>query len=86
MAERLAFAQQGIQWTRERLYHQIFSDEVWAMGGAHTEEYVTVKEDGSDRYDYDCLQHKYRKRPAWMFHSTIVFGGKQRTSKNRLIN
>jgi hypothetical protein len=48
MAERLAFAQQGIQWSRERLYRQIFSDEVWAMGGANTQEFIIVKEDGSD--------------------------------------
>jgi hypothetical protein len=55
------------------------------MGGAFTKEYVTVKEDGSDRYDCDCLQHKYRKRPAWMFHGTIVFGGKQSTGGHRLL-
>ena len=54
-AERLAFAQEGIQWSLERLIQQIFSDEVWASGGAHTQEYVTVKEDGSDRYSTDCL-------------------------------
>jgi transposase len=76
IAERLAFAKQGIQWTRERLMQQIFSDEVWASGGAHTQSYVTVKEDGSDRYDKDCLQHKYSKLPAWMFHGSIVAGKK----------
>jgi hypothetical protein len=46
------------------------------MRGANTQEFVIVKEDVSDRYDCDCLQHKYRKRPAWMFHGTIVVGGK----------
>jgi hypothetical protein len=76
IAERLAFAEEGITWSRERLYNQIFSDEVWAHGGAHTQSYVTVKLDGSDQYDVDCLQHKYRKMPAWMFHGTIVMGGK----------
>ena len=35
-----------------------------------------MKEDGSDRYDPGCVQHKYSKAPAWMFHGTIVFGGK----------
>ena len=29
-AKRLAFAQEGIIWSKERLYRQIFSDEVWA--------------------------------------------------------
>jgi hypothetical protein len=76
MRERVAFVEQGIQWPRERLYRQIFSHEVWAMGGAHTQEYVTLKTDGSDKYDCDCLQHKYSKRPAWMFYGMIVFGGK----------
>ena len=76
MRERLDFASEAINWSKERLYRQIFSDEVWAHGGAHTQSYVTVKEDGSDRYSPDCLQHKYSKQPAWMFHGTIVFGGK----------
>jgi len=34
--------------------------------------YVTVKEDGSDRYLPKNLQHKYSKMPAWMFHGTII--------------
>jgi hypothetical protein len=46
------------------------------MGGAHTESWVTVKEDGSDRYWPENLQHKYSKAPAWMFHGTIVDGKK----------
>ena len=46
------------------------------MGGAHTQSYITVKEDGSDRLNPECVQHKYRKLPAWMFHGTIVMGGK----------
>jgi len=37
---------------------------------------VTVKEDGSNRLNPDCVQHKYSKLPAWMFHGTIVMGGK----------
>jgi hypothetical protein len=76
MQERVDFAEEGLTWTPDRLFHQIFSDEVWAMGGAHTQSYVTVKEDGSDRFDSACLQHKYSKLPAWMFHGTIVMGGK----------
>jgi hypothetical protein len=76
MAERVAFAEEGKTWSKERLYQQIFSDEVWAFGGAHTQSYVTVKEDGSDRYAPENVQHKYSKLPAWMFHGTIVFGGK----------
>jgi hypothetical protein len=46
------------------------------MGGAHTTSYVTVKEDGSDRYWPQNVQHKYSKKPAWMFHGTIVGGRK----------
>jgi hypothetical protein len=74
--ERLAFAREGIQWSKERLYQQMFTDEAWAMGGAHTTSYVTVKEDGSDRYWPQNVQHKYSKKPAWMFHGTIVGGRK----------
>ena len=76
MAERVAFARKGITWTVERVQKQAFSDEVWATGGAHTVSYVTVKEDGSDRYHIDNLTHKYSKKPAWMFHGTIVNGKK----------
>ena len=75
-AERLAFAQQGITWDRARLYNQMFSDEVWAMGGAHTVQYVTVKEDGTEKFLPETLTHKYSKAPAWMFHGTIVAGRK----------
>ncbi len=46
--ERVIFACQGLLWTRSRVYCQMFTDEVWAMGGAHTISYVTVMEDGSD--------------------------------------
>jgi len=76
MAERVAFAEGGIHLPPQRLYRQIFSDEVWTSGGAHTQSYVTIKEDGSNRLDPDCLQHKYSKVPAWMFHGIIVMGGK----------
>jgi len=48
--ERVQFAQEVITWDRTRLYNQIFSDEVWAMGGAHTVQYVTVKADGSESF------------------------------------
>ena len=54
----------------------MFSDEVWAMGGAHTVSYITAKENGSDRYDQENVQHKYSKVPAWMFHRTIINGKK----------
>jgi len=54
----------------------MFSNEVWAIGGAHTVLYITVKEDGSDRYNPKNVQHKYLKVPAWMFHRTIINGRK----------
>jgi hypothetical protein len=69
-------SQEGLTWSKERQYRQIFSDEVWAHGGAHAQSYVTAKEDGSDRYNRECVQHKYGKQPAWMFYRTIVAGVK----------
>jgi len=36
---------------KEKLRTKIFSDEVWALKGAYTTSYVTIKKDGSDRYD-----------------------------------
>jgi hypothetical protein len=76
LQERLAFANEAILWERGRVLRQMFTDEVWAMGGAHTTSYVTVKKDGSDRYNLENLQHKYSRAPAWMFHGMIV-GGKK---------
>ena len=52
----------------------MFSDEVWAIGGAYTLLFVTVKEDNSDRLQPENLQHKYSKCPAWMFWGTLVRG------------
>jgi hypothetical protein len=54
----------------------MFSDEVWAYGGAHTQSYVTVKEDGSDRLDPTNMEPKYSQLPSWMFHGTIIGGRK----------
>jgi hypothetical protein len=54
--KRVDFAEEAIHWTKERLYQQMFTDEVWAMGGAHTMEYITVKENGSERLDSKILQ------------------------------
>jgi len=76
IAERLAFAREAITWTPERLRQQIFSDEVWAHGGAHTQQYVSCKLDNSDRFDASTVQHKYSKLPSWMFCGSIVNGRK----------
>src|SRR5436190_17984909 len=70
--ERLIFARQGLFWTRSRLQVQIFMDEIWALGGAYTPSYVTVKKDGSAWYFPDNLQHKYSKAPAWIFYGVMV--------------
>ncbi|PMD43874.1 hypothetical protein L207DRAFT_508660 [Hyaloscypha variabilis F] len=61
MRQRVEFAREGLTWTRERLFLQCFSDEVWAYGGAFTQSYVTVLIDGDpeailkDRYLLECL-------------------------------
>ena len=60
----------------------MFSDEVWAFGGAFTQSYVTILVEGHpdnilrDRYNPLNYTHKYSKRHAWMFHSTIYNGKK----------
>jgi len=61
MRQRVAFAMEGLTWSRERLFSQAFSDEVWAYGGAFTQSYVTVLVEGDpeairkDRYLQECL-------------------------------
>jgi hypothetical protein len=71
-AERLAFAREAILWDRERLYNQIFSDKVWAIGGVYTVLYITVKADDSEAVLPKTVTYKYSKAPAWMFYGTIV--------------
>jgi hypothetical protein len=61
IAKRLAFAQDGITWRRDRVQRIYFTDEVWVIGGAHTDLYVTIKIDNFDRFLPECLQHKYFK-------------------------
>ena len=46
------------------------------MGGAYTNSWVIVKEDGSDRFLPKNLTHKYSKALAQMFHGTIIDGKK----------
>ena len=73
---------EGLTWSRERLFSQAFSDEVQAYGGAFTQSYVTVLVEGDpeaiykDRYLPECLQHKYLKQSAQMFHRVICGGEK----------
>lgn len=76
LQERLAFAREGILRPRDKVLRQMFTDEVWAMGGPFTTSYVTVKPDGSGRYLPENLQHKYSKVLAWIFHGSIVRGKK----------
>jgi hypothetical protein len=53
--ERLSFAEDGRTWPRSRVQRICFTDEVWAFGGAHTNSYVTVLKDGSDRLLPECV-------------------------------
>jgi hypothetical protein len=74
--ERVASARAAKLWSRERLYLLMFSDEVWAKGGAHTVEWITKLVDGSEDYHSDCVQHKYSNQKAWMFWGTLIGGRK----------
>jgi hypothetical protein len=66
----------AIEWTEEQVFNIAFSDEIWAMGRVHTTSFVTVKSNGSDRYDPENLQYKYNKLLGWMFHGVIFQGWK----------
>ena len=77
MMERLASIEDAINWTIERLQHQIFLDKVQAYRGAFRQEYIIYKEDSSDRYNIKCMQHKYLKLASQMFYGTIVDGRKR---------
>jgi hypothetical protein len=72
MRQRIDFARDGLTWRRARVQRICFTDEVWAMGGAHTDSWVTVLDNGSEKYLPACVKHKYSKLPAWLFHGSIV--------------
>jgi len=62
--ERLQTVEDGITWPVERVQRICFTDEVWPFGGAHTNSYVTVLKDGSDRLLPEYVRHKYSELPA----------------------
>jgi hypothetical protein len=76
MRKRITFAEQAKTWDRRRLALLLFSNEIWAKGGAHTIKWITMREDGSNRYNPAYVQHKYLKQKAWMFWGSII-GGKK---------
>jgi hypothetical protein len=48
MNVHLLFAEEGITWDRQCVACILFSDKVWAKGGAHIVKWITMQEDGSD--------------------------------------
>ena len=80
--KRLEFALDAREWDRQRLYSQMFSDEVWANWGAISRNFVTVQVDGDpkdiviDRHRLECLTRKAAGGTAWMFHGAIYGGHK----------
>jgi hypothetical protein len=74
IAERVAFVMEGLTWTKDRLERQMVSNEIWAVRGEHTASYVTIKQDGTAKYDPYSLRHKHSNAPAWIFHGTAVKG------------
>ncbi|RKF71554.1 hypothetical protein GcC1_097025, partial [Golovinomyces cichoracearum] len=62
---RLGFVRWGRTWNRERLYQQVYSDEVWTHGGAIGRNFVTVLVEGDkqdillDRYRPECLTRSH---------------------------
>ena len=75
MAQRLGFAREAIDWTKEELFNTMFTDEVWAKGGAHTNSYLTIKRN-ENIFKSQFLTHKYSKQPRWMFWDSIINGRK----------
>lgn len=67
---RLNFATRAFLGTPQRLSEQIFSDDVWACGGANSRRFVTILVEGDrqeilfDRFRPECLTPKYGKLPA----------------------
>ena len=80
--KRLEFALDAREWDRQRLYSQMFSDEVWANWGANTRNFVTVQVAGDpkdiviDRHRLECLTRTAAGGTAWMFHGAIYGGHK----------
>ena len=80
--KRLEFALNAREWDRQRLYSQMFSDEVWANWGANNRNFVSVQVAGDrdeiifDRHRPECLTRKTVGSVAWLFHGVIYDGKK----------
>lgn len=76
MKQRVNFARDSLTWRKARIQRICFIDEIWAIGGAHTDSWVTVLDNGSKKYLPAYIKHKYSKLLAWLFHGSIVDGHK----------
>lgn len=63
--DRLAWALEHVNWTREQWCLILWTDETWVTGGKHRKQYVTRR--AGEEWEDTCVLTKHRKRKGWMF-------------------
>jgi transposase len=72
--QRLEWAEEHKEWTREQWYLILWTDETWITGGRHRKCYVTRK--ACEEWDPTCVLEKHHKKRGWMFWGS--FHGKRK--------
>ncbi len=63
--DRLSFAQEHLNWTREQWNQILWTDETWVTGSRHRKQYVTRKK--GEELDPTCVLDRFQRRRGWMF-------------------
>ena len=63
--QRLAIANERIDWSLQDWEQVLWSDETWVTAGRHRKTYVTRRRD--EAYDPTCIVEKVQRKGGWMF-------------------
>jgi transposase len=62
---RLAWARDHLNWTREQWCAILWTDETWVTAGRHTKTWITRRP--GEELDPTCIVEKIPKKKGWMF-------------------
>jgi hypothetical protein len=69
--KRLEWAQEHVNWTDKQWDEILWSNEMWAQPGRHTQIWVTRRIGELEVYNKDCVQSWYQRKIGWIFWGSI---------------